>query len=203
MPATQGTAPLTLAFTDTSTGDELDYYWDFGDGNTSTLKNPTHTYVNQGFYSCILTVTNINGSNQASEPIVVNPAGSSSGYGGGNGIGHYLYSTSISTWIAHGSGAANLYYGSTLSAGTWYNLVFQRDYGVAFNWYLNGQNINNYSSNYLTTALSSPNSTIAKHYNSTSYNFNGKIPIVHVYNRALTATEVSQNYNAAKGRFGL
>ena len=87
MPATQGTAPLTLAFTDTSTGDDLDYYWDFGDGNTSTLKNPTHTYVNQGFYSCILTVTNINGSNQASEPIVVNPAGSSNGYGGGNGGG--------------------------------------------------------------------------------------------------------------------
>ena len=29
MPATQGTAPLTLAFTDTSTGDDLTYYWDF------------------------------------------------------------------------------------------------------------------------------------------------------------------------------
>ena len=75
MPATQGTAPLTLAFTDTSTGDDLDYYWDFGDGNTSTLKNPTHTYVNAGFFSVILTVTNINGSNQASQPIAVNAAG--------------------------------------------------------------------------------------------------------------------------------
>ena len=75
MLATQGTAPLTLAFTDTSTGDNLTYYWDFGDGNTSTLQNPTHTYVAAGFFSVILTVTNENGTNQASEPIVVNAAG--------------------------------------------------------------------------------------------------------------------------------
>ena len=75
MLATQGTAPLTLAFTDTSTGDDLTYYWDFGDGNTSTLQNPTHTYVTAGFFSVILTVKNDNGSNQASEPIVVNAAG--------------------------------------------------------------------------------------------------------------------------------
>ena len=93
MSATQGTAPLTLAFTDTSTGDDLTYYWDFGDGNTSILKNPTHTYVNYGFYSCILTVTNINGSTQATQPIAVNQAGTNgngngeNGGGGGNGNG--------------------------------------------------------------------------------------------------------------------
>ena len=33
--------------------------------------------------------------------------------------------------------------------------------------------------------------------------FNGNISVVQVYNRALTATEVLQNYNALKGRFGL
>jgi hypothetical protein len=31
----------------------------------------------------------------------------------------------------------------------------------------------------------------------------GRIAIVQAYNRALTAAEVSQNYNALKGRFGL
>jgi PKD repeat protein len=86
MTSTQGTAPLTLAFTNTSTGDNLTHYWDFGDGNTSTLQNPTHTYVTAGFYSCILTVTNENGRGQASQPIVVNAAGSGdNGYGDGNG----------------------------------------------------------------------------------------------------------------------
>jgi len=33
--------------------------------------------------------------------------------------------------------------------------------------------------------------------------FNGKIPIFRLYNRILSSTEVSQNYNAVKGRFGL
>jgi len=35
------------------------------------------------------------------------------------------------------------------------------------------------------------------------YNFNGNIANSQVYNRALTATEISQNFNATKGRFGL
>jgi PKD repeat protein len=89
MTSTQGTAPLTLAFTNTSTGDNLTHYWDFGDGNTSTLQNPTHTYVTAGFYSCILTVTNENGRGQASQPIVVNAAGSGgNGYGDGKDVGN-------------------------------------------------------------------------------------------------------------------
>jgi hypothetical protein len=39
----------------------------------------------------------------------------------------------------------------------------------------------------------------------TSYNsyFNGNIAIVQIYNRALTAQEVLQNYNATKSRFNL
>ena len=32
---------------------------------------------------------------------------------------------------------------------------------------------------------------------------NGKMPIVRIYNTALSATQVLQNYNAIKGRFGL
>jgi hypothetical protein len=114
-----------------------------------------------------------------------------------------LFGTTISTWITHGSGTAQLYVGSTLSADTWYNLVFQRDYGVAFNWYLNGQNIHNYSSNYLTTDLSSPNSTIAKHYNSTAYNFDGNIATTDIYTRALSASEIEQNFIVQRQRFGV
>jgi hypothetical protein len=33
--------------------------------------------------------------------------------------------------------------------------------------------------------------------------FNGQIPVVKIYNRALTQTEVAQNYNAIKSRFNL
>ncbi len=36
-----------------------------------------------------------------------------------------------------------------------------------------------------------------------SYHLNGKIAVTRVYNKALTATEVTQNFNAQKSRFGL
>jgi hypothetical protein len=38
--------------------------------------------------------------------------------------------------------------------------------------------------------------------NATSQPFNGNIATTQVYNRALTATEILQNYNATKSRFG-
>ncbi len=40
-------------------------------------------------------------------------------------------------------------------------------------------------------------------YNSGSYLYNGNIAIVQVYNRALSATEILDNYNKYKSRFGL
>ncbi len=39
------------------------WLWEFGDGNTSTFRNPTHTYTNNGNYTVKLTTTNAYGSN--------------------------------------------------------------------------------------------------------------------------------------------
>jgi beta propeller repeat protein len=47
----QGMAPLTVKFTDKSTGSPRSYSWDFGDGKTSSEYNPTHTYTRDGVYS--------------------------------------------------------------------------------------------------------------------------------------------------------
>lgn len=52
-------APFTTNFTATSTG--ASYLWDFGDGNTSTLANPSHTYQSPGIYTVKLIITNENG----------------------------------------------------------------------------------------------------------------------------------------------
>ncbi|MDQ3108969.1 MAG: PKD domain-containing protein [Bacteroidota bacterium] len=41
----------------TGTGVACDWFWDFGDGNTSSLQNPTHYYANPGFYYVCLKVT--------------------------------------------------------------------------------------------------------------------------------------------------
>jgi PKD repeat protein len=51
-----GAAPLTVNFTDQSEGEITDWLWDFGDGQTSTLTNPTHTYDDVGTYTVSLTV---------------------------------------------------------------------------------------------------------------------------------------------------
>jgi PKD repeat protein len=45
---TSGTAPLTVTFTDTSTGNITTWSWNFGDGTTSTAKNAAKTYTNPG-----------------------------------------------------------------------------------------------------------------------------------------------------------
>ncbi|MCB9048754.1 MAG: PKD domain-containing protein [Lewinellaceae bacterium] len=45
---------LTVQFTNTSTGADS-WYWDFGDGTNSNLKNPTHTYAANGTYTATLT----------------------------------------------------------------------------------------------------------------------------------------------------
>ncbi len=59
---TSGTAPLTVSFTDQSTGDPTSWQWNFGDGNTSTQQNPQHTYQNEGNYTVELTASNSFGS---------------------------------------------------------------------------------------------------------------------------------------------
>ena len=60
---TSGGAPLTVTFTDSSTNTPTSWLWVFGDGVTSTLQNPTHTYVSAGTYTVSLTATNAAGSN--------------------------------------------------------------------------------------------------------------------------------------------
>ena len=52
--------PLTVTFANSSSN-ALTYLWDFGDGTTSTLENPTHTYTSPGSFTVKLTSTNSNG----------------------------------------------------------------------------------------------------------------------------------------------
>ncbi len=59
---TSGCPTLTVNFTDQSSGDITDWSWDFGDGTTSTLQNPSHDYANPGSYTVSLTVTGPGGS---------------------------------------------------------------------------------------------------------------------------------------------
>jgi PKD repeat protein len=57
-----GYAPLTVDFTDLSTGAPTSWSWDFGDGGTSTAQNPSYTYNSPGTYTVALTAANAYGS---------------------------------------------------------------------------------------------------------------------------------------------
>lgn len=52
----------TISFTDNSTAGPTSWLWDFGDGSTSTVQNPSHTYTFSGMYDVKLIVSNSNGS---------------------------------------------------------------------------------------------------------------------------------------------
>ncbi len=59
---TSGAAPLTVTFSNLSSGDFTTSLWNFGDGATSTLAAPTHMYSLPGEYTVTLTVSGAGGS---------------------------------------------------------------------------------------------------------------------------------------------
>ena len=78
---------IQVQFTDTSSGADS-VLWDFGDGNTSTERNPKHTYTDNGDYNVILTVTNSAGQAVSQENVQITGVGASSeGEGEGEGEG--------------------------------------------------------------------------------------------------------------------
>ena len=61
----------TVQFADTSSGGPTSWQWDFGDGATSTSKNPSHVFSKAAFYTVTLISSNSSGSKQASKTINV------------------------------------------------------------------------------------------------------------------------------------
>jgi PKD repeat protein len=68
---TSGCSPVTVTFTDASTGG-TGYSWSFGDNGNSTSQNPSHTYTTAGTYTVTETVTNTSGSATFSSTVTVN-----------------------------------------------------------------------------------------------------------------------------------
>ncbi|MBK9451982.1 MAG: PKD domain-containing protein [Bacteroidetes bacterium] len=68
---TATTAGLNATFTDNTLNTPISWSWNFGDGNTSTLQNPTHTYAAAGSYSVCLTATNACGINVSCQTVTV------------------------------------------------------------------------------------------------------------------------------------
>ena len=61
----------TLSVQFTSIGSADNYLWDFGDGDTSSLINPTHEYDTAGIYNVCLTVSNICGQEISCQDVTI------------------------------------------------------------------------------------------------------------------------------------
>jgi PKD repeat protein len=74
---TSGDSPLTVDFTGAGAGgsDSYTYGWAFGDGVTSNLQDPSHTYSSAGSYSAVLTVTDSADSDTAAASVQISVAG--------------------------------------------------------------------------------------------------------------------------------
>jgi hypothetical protein len=103
-----------------------------------------------------------------------------------------------------GSGVGRVSSGLVPTLNTWYNLCITAD-GVNTKFYVNGvlQNTASQGSGVIT---STPVLSLGSYVNGSgtpgTYFHNGYIASCFIYNRALTAAEVLQNYNATKSRFG-
>lgn len=109
-------------------------------------------------------------------------------------------STSFSTErFCSGTGiSASLYIDQSLSVNNWSHLVATYD-GANIKMYRNGVFQNSTAS---SGSISNATTNLTIGRRDINY-FNGNIPVVKIYNRALSAAEVSQNFNALRGRYGI
>jgi hypothetical protein len=91
---------------------------------------------------------------------------------------------------------------SGITVNIWTNVVLLRENGT-LKCYKNGQ----LGNGNITTSNPFPGSgqyTLAQYVPPTEpYRYSGRISNAQIYSKALSATEITQNYNAAKSRFGL
>ena len=65
---TSGKAPLKVHFINSSAGSFTKWLWNFGDGETSKVWNPNHTYKKAGTYTVTLTLTGASGTCTCTQP---------------------------------------------------------------------------------------------------------------------------------------
>jgi hypothetical protein len=92
----------------------------------------------------------------------------------------------------------------TISANTWYQVVYVWKPGVSLETFINGTSIGTISTS-MSSILNSTNPLYIGRYNGGEFpqNFDGRIGITRLYNKSLTSSEVLQNYNADKSKYEL
>ena len=195
-----------------------------GNSNTGTLTNgPTYSSANFGslvfdgsndYVDLTLSPSLQFGTNDFSIEYWIYPISKVSaapplftnyvGWGSGAiflGVDHVSYPNKYSFWIdGQGAGSST---STNITYNKWEHLVAVRDAGIC-KLYLNGIQ-DGTTINGAGIPLNGRNSSLVRigAIQGESNMYNGRIANTKIYNRALTATEVSQNYNALRRRFGI
>ena len=120
----------------------------------------------------------------------------------------FILSSKIYPFMSMGGADVNTPSTLTISANTWYHVVAVYDRTDKLALYING----NFDSSTTITQFIADDFQASHIFrigsysdasNNAAYFLSGSIPQLLIYNRALSATEIMQNYNATKGRFGL
>jgi hypothetical protein len=102
------------------------------------------------------------------------------------------------------TGGSTIEIAAGININTWYNGCVTYDASTATaTLYLNGVQIGSPSTSFSAMTSSAFNGIIGAEQQSVLTPFTGNISQVSIYNRALTAAEVQQNFNALRGRFGI
>jgi hypothetical protein len=108
----------------------------------------------------------------------------------------YVYIGNGTSWLA----APSIISSSNMTINVWYHVAFTSS-GAGSTLYLNGTNVG--------TSIHSPSGWGSTYYlgaiNAGGFAeyLKGSIGTTHIYNRALAATEIQQNFNALRGRYGI
>lgn len=121
----------------------------------------------------------------------------------------YSIRTTVSTYYAQFGDGTGAFVNSTNVVGTlntWYQLVYVFKTGATktLETYKNGVSVGSVNHS-LSSLLNTPSNLYLGSYNNGEYAqwFDGKIGITRLYNSALSAADVLQNYNADKSKYGL
>jgi len=189
------------------------WYDTSGNSYNSTLTNgPTYSTTNGGIINldgsddyAISTVTSIPASStvgiwikssnyDVKIPLSIN----GDSYGSGPNI--FFYNSKI-TWNI-GDSADNPFTNSSYPDSNWHYIVVTNDASTNAKLYIDGVLIG--TASYRTTASTTSNNFwIGRFHGDNNYTINASIGQVQLYSRVLSASEILQNYNATKGRFGL
>jgi len=124
-------------------------------------------------------------------------------------FGSFTGNRNFNTYIYNNGSAYQIHYSANglggvsnnipLTVGQWFSVAVTQTTGGVVSYYFNGQPVGTNTGVTLSQWLNNGGESVA---HSDNY-WNGAIPVVAVYGRALNASEILQNYYALNGRYGI